>query len=133
MNVNSIKLVPILIAVLTVLLATLIVRELTNKNSLPDPAEAGWKGRTVCEVIEENSKLRVLKCIFPPGVGHERHYHLRHFGYTLAGSTFRIEDTTGIREVIVPSGSHFSNDGIEWHQVLNIGDSTAVFLIIEPK
>lgn len=133
MSINSVKLVPVLIAVLTLLLAALIVHELTNEKSLPDPVEAGWKGRTVCEVIEENSKLRVLKCTFPPGVGHERHYHPRHFGYTLAGSTFRIKDTTGIREVAVPTGSHFSNDGIEWHEVLNIGDSTAVFLIIEPK
>jgi len=27
----------------------------------------------------------------------------------------------------------FYNDKIEWHKVLNIGDSTAIFLIIEPK
>jgi hypothetical protein len=24
-------------------------------------------------------------------------------------------------------------DGIDWHEVVNIGDSTSVFLIIEPK
>jgi quercetin dioxygenase-like cupin family protein len=75
----------------------------------------------------------VLKCTFPPGAGHERHYHKAHFGYTLAGSTFRITDTTGSREVEVPTGSNFSNEGINWHEVINIGDSTAVFLIIEPK
>ncbi len=103
------------------------------KNALPDPLAAGWQGQSVCEVLEDSPKLRVLKCTFPPGVGHERHYHNPHFGYTLAGSTFRITDTTGTREVRVPTGYSFSNEGIEWHEVLNIGDSVAVFLIIEPK
>ena len=105
----------------------------TTKNSLPDPLEVGWNNKPVCEVLEENSKLRVLKCTFPPGVGHERHHHKTHFGYTLAGSKFRIKDNTGIKEVNVPTGSNFYNERIEWHEVLNIGDSTAVFLIIEPK
>ncbi|MEQ8925497.1 MAG: hypothetical protein RLO81_06760 [Fulvivirga sp.] len=105
----------------------------TPKNNLPDPLEAGWKNQAVCEVLEENSKLRVLKCIFPPGVGHEKHYHAAHFGYTIAGSTFRITDAAGTRELTVPTGANFSNEGIEWHEVLNIGDSTGIFLIIEPK
>jgi quercetin dioxygenase-like cupin family protein len=104
-----------------------------SNNKLPDPLEAGWKNQAVCEVIEENDELRVLKCTFPPGVGHERHYHKAHFGYALSGSTFRIKDTTGVREVKVPSGTNYYNEGIEWHEALNIGDSTAVFLIIEPK
>ena len=105
----------------------------TPKKSLPDPLKAGWNNQPVCEVLEDNLNLRVLKCTFPPGVGHERHYHDAHFGYTIAGSRFRIRDTTGIREVDVPTGSNFSNDAINWHEVLNIGDSTAVFLIIEHK
>jgi quercetin dioxygenase-like cupin family protein len=104
-----------------------------NNKSLPDPLEAGWKGEAVCEVVQDDASLRVLKCTFPPGVGHERHYHKKHFGYTLAGSTFRIKDTTGTREVDIPTGLSFSNDGVEWHEVQNIGDSTSVFLIIEPK
>jgi quercetin dioxygenase-like cupin family protein len=100
---------------------------------LPDPLKAGWNNQAVCEVVEENSKLRVLKCTFSPGVGHERHYHPAHFGYTIKGSKFRITDTTGTREVDVPTGYEFYNEGIEWHEVLNIGDCTAVFLILEPK
>ena len=104
-----------------------------EKTVLPDPLEAGWKGQRVCEVLEENERQRVLRCSFPPGVGHERHYHGPHFGYTLAGSTMRITDTTGTREVPVRAGSYFYNEGIGWHEVLNIGDSTAVFLIFEPR
>lgn len=115
-----------------VILITLILGCNSN-NTLPDPLEAGWNNKAVCEVMEESPNLRVLKCTFPPGVGHERHYHKAHIGYTLAGSKFRIKDTTGVREVNVPTGSSFSNDLIGWHEVLNIGDSTAVFLIMEPK
>ncbi|WP_420317002.1 hypothetical protein [Ekhidna sp.] len=108
-------------------------KKLEKESNLPDPLEAGWNNQAVCEVIEDNEKVRVLQCVFPPGVGHERHYHDAHFGYTLVGSTFRIKDTTGIREVNVPTGYSFYNEKIEWHEVLNIGADTAVFLIMEPK
>ncbi|MGK0413069.1 MAG: quercetin dioxygenase-like cupin family protein [Polaribacter sp.] len=100
---------------------------------LPDPLEAGWKNDKVCEVLVENEKVRTLKCIFPPGVGHEKHFHAAHFGYTVSGSTFKITDKTGTREINVTTGSNFYNEKIEWHNVLNIGDSTAIFLIVEPK
>jgi len=105
----------------------------SKKSTLPDPLEAGWKNNPVCEVVRETEATRVLKCTFAPGVGHERHYHKPHIGYTLAGSRFSIKDTTGTREVDVITGSSFINEGIVWHEVLNIGDSTAVFLIIEAK
>ena len=64
---------------------------------LPDPLEAGWHGTKVCQCIEEQPTLRILKCTFPPGIGHERHFHTTHFGYTLKGSRFRIKDATGTR------------------------------------
>jgi quercetin dioxygenase-like cupin family protein len=95
--------------------------------------EAGWKDQPVCEVLQENEHTRMLRCTFAPGVGHDRHYHAPHIGYTVAGSRFSITDTTGTREVQVPTGFSFSNDRIAWHEVLNIGDSTAIFLIIERK
>lgn len=116
---------------LIILLSTLSCNK--TKPSLPDPLEAGWKGNSVCEVIEDNKKVRVLKCTFPPKFGHELHYHNPHFGYTLVGSKFKITDDTGTREVNVPSGYSFSKDTISTHEVLNIGDSTAVFLIMEYK
>ncbi|WP_421763962.1 hypothetical protein [Ekhidna sp.] len=104
-----------------------------QESKLPDPLEAGWNNEAVCEVLEDNEQVRVLQCTFPPGVGHQRHYHAAHFGYTVTGSAFRIKDTTGIREVNVPTGYSFYNEKIEWHEVLNIGADTAVFLIMEPK
>lgn len=103
------------------------------KNTLPDPLEAGWKNKAVCMVKKENKDVRVLECTFAPGVGHEKHYHKPHYGYAIAGSRFKITDENGSREVDVPSGSDFFSNGVVWHEVLNIGDSTAIFLIVEPK
>lgn len=100
---------------------------------LPDPLEAGWKGEKVCEVIFESNDQRILRCTFPPGVGHEEHYHLPHVGYTITGSTFRIEDEDGVRTVDVPDNSTFHNDKISTHSVENVGDRIAVFLIIESR
>ena len=124
---NKIKSVHLLLVILLVILSC------KSDPELPDPLEAGWNGEKVCEVLEENEHVRVLKCTFPPGVGHEKHYHPRHFGYTLVGSKMKIEDAEGIREVNIPSGYSFYNDYVEWHEAVNIGDTTAVFLIVEPK
>ena len=121
------------ILILLVLSICVSVGSCHPKTALPDPLEAGWNDKKVCKILEENASMRVLECSFAPGVGHERHFHAEHFGYTLAGSKFRITDQTGTREVDVPTGYNFYNKRIDWHEVLNIGDSTAVFLIVEPK
>lgn len=118
---------------LLILLLISVLFSCKPKNELKDPLEAGWKGKKVCTVLEENDKVRALKCVFPPSVGHEKHFHAPHFGYTLKGSEFRITDKTGTREVNVPSGYSFLKKDKTIHEALNIGDSTAVFLIIEPK
>lgn len=86
-------------------------------SELPDPYEAGWNGKKVYEVLEDNDELRVLKCTFPPGVGHEKHYHEPHFGYALVGGTFKIEEMSGIREVSFPNGYSWSKDIVSEHQV----------------
>ena len=123
----------LLTAFLSASLLTVLLISCNKQNSLPDPLEAGWKGQRVCEELLDNEEMRVLKCTFPPGIGHEKHYHQKYFGYALSGGTFRITDTTGTREVVLPTGSSFYNEGVAWHEVLNISDSTAVYLIIEPK
>ena len=102
--------------------------------NLPDPYEAGWNREKVCEILNETSKTRVLKCTFPPGIGHEKHYHAPHIGYTLKGSRFKMIDEDGTVNIVdVKSGGSWSKDVLSVHQVQNIGDSTAVFLIIEEK
>ncbi len=110
-----------------------VVGAWATRPELPDPLEAGWKGEPVCEQIHEDSDQRILRCTFAPSVGHERHFHNRHFGYAIAGGRMRIKDSGGTREVELATGSSFSSDGVAWHEVVNIGNSTVVFLIIEPK
>lgn len=105
----------------------------SSDSNLPDPYQAGWEGEKVCEILEDNDKLRVLRCTFPPGVGHEKHEHKPHFGYALVGGKFKIEDPSGTREVSFPTGYSWSKSETSQHQVLNVGDSTSVFLIIEYK
>ena len=115
------------------ILTIVLIFSCDKHNTLPDPLQAGWKDKKVCTVLVDNEKVRTLKCVFPPGVGHEKHFHATHFGYTITGSKFRITDAKGTREVNVPTGYDFYNEKIEWHKVLNIGDATAIFLIVEPK
>ena len=100
---------------------------------LPDPVTAGWQGELVCEVLREDAELRIFRCIFPPGVGHERHFHPRHFGYALSGGTMRVTSEGGTREVTLETGSYFFSEGISWHEVVNVGDTTVSYLMIEPK
>lgn len=100
---------------------------------LPGPLEAGWKGVPVCEKLHEDVDHRILRCTFPPGVGHERHFHPRHFGYAIAGGRVRITDADGVRELSLDTGSSYSSDGVTWHEIENIGDSTIVYLIVEPR
>jgi quercetin dioxygenase-like cupin family protein len=105
----------------------------TSSPSLPDPLAAGWKGEPVCESLHEDTRQRVLRCTFEPGVGHERHYHDAHFGYTIVGGRMRITDGEGVREIDIVSGSSFVSPGEDSHEALNVGETTAVFLIVEPK
>ena len=110
-----------------------LILALAEPAALPDPLAAGWQGRPVCEKLREDEEMRILRCNFPQGTGHERHHHPRHFGYALSGGRMRITDAKGTRDVELKAGSSFSSEGIPWHEVLNIGDTVVQYLIIEPK
>lgn len=100
---------------------------------LPHAIDAGWNGERVCELLFENAELRVARCTFPPGIGHERHYHPRHWGHVVQGATMRITDENGTAERTFASGSSWWSDGVKWHEAVNIGQTTAVYVIYEPK
>ena len=101
--------------------------------SLPDPLAAGWQGEKVCERLHEDPGLRILRCTFAPGVGHERHFHPPHHGYAIAGGRMRITDEAGTREVDSPAGNSWTSAGVAWHEVVNVGETTAVYLVIETR
>ena len=119
-------------AVLAVFVACLLVPA-SASSPLPDPLAAGWQGKPVCEKLHEDASQRVLRCTFPPGVGHERHYHEPHFGYALSGGRMRLTSADGTREVELETGSSYVSEGVDWHEVLNVGNTTVVYLIVEPR
>ena len=100
---------------------------------LRGPLEAGWQGSKVCVVLNENARVRALRCTFPPGVGHERHFHAAHWGYIIAGSTMMITSATGTVVRELKAGDSWWSDGFAWHEGLNIGTTTGVYIIVEPK
>ena len=109
------------------------INTLADNNNLADPLAAGWEGEKVCELLHEDTKQRVLRCTFPVGVGHERHFHKAHFGYALSGGKMRLTSSKGVREVSLATGSSYTSTGVEWHEVLNIGETSVIYLIVEPK
>ncbi|WOI54615.1 hypothetical protein [Parvularcula sp. LCG005] len=111
---------------MSMILALLLV------GALPDPLAAGWEGEPVCEKLEENETVRVLRCTFPPGVGHDQHRHAPHWGYILQGGVQQITDASGTRTITTKAGAQWWSDGTE-HTVLNVGDTTTQYLIVEPK
>ena len=57
---------------------------------LPEAFDAGWKGEKTCELLYETETVRVGRCSFPPGIGHEKHFHYPHFGYVLEGGVLHL-------------------------------------------
>ena len=100
---------------------------------LPDPLAAGWKGQNTCEKLHEDDTVRIVRCVFPPNVGHEKHFHLSHYNYVLAGGKVRVTSAAGTQDVELKTGAGRFNPPIEWHEVLNIGEQPVAFLLVEPK
>jgi hypothetical protein len=102
-------------------------------SEIPHAFEAGWEGLDTCELLYEDVTSRIGRCILPPGVGHEKHYHNPHYGYVLEGGTLRITDSEGERTVITRSDADWSTTTVTVHEPLNIGDTPTSYLIVEPK
>ena len=101
---------------------------------LPEAFDAGWKGEKTCNLLYETESVRVAHCNFPPGIGHEKHFHYPHFGYVLEGGTLSITDAEGkVKEVQTTTGKTWSTNKITVHEALNIGETATSYLIVEPK
>lgn len=104
-----------------------------DATDLPHAFDAGWQGQETCELLFEDASVRIGKCVFPPGIGHEKHYHNPHFGYVLEGSTMRMVDADGEQTVTTETGGNWSTATVTVHEGLNVGETTARYLIVEPK
>ena len=127
------RLIRPIIATLILLACTAAALAPPTAPPLPDPVQAGWHGHKVCEVLVDNAQVRTARCTFPPGEGHERHFHAAHWGYVLALSTMRITTASGTATRELRAGDTWWSNGVAWHEVLNVGSTTGVYLIVEPK
>ncbi|MDX1380381.1 MAG: cupin domain-containing protein [Xanthomonadales bacterium] len=105
----------------------------SEADGLPHAFDAGWQGQKTCELLYETAAVRVGQCTFPPGVGHEKHYHEPHFGYVLEGGTLQIVDADGEHTVTTTSGGIWSTAERTVHEAVNVGDTTTRYLIVEPR
>jgi hypothetical protein len=105
----------------------------TKGSSLDGLLKAGWKGKSVCEHLYKDTEKRIIRCAFPSGVGHERHYHAPHFGYAIEGGRMRITDENRVRENKPSTGISYTSEGVKRHEVVNIGKTTVTYLMVERK
>jgi len=98
-----------------------------------DALSAGWNGEKRCENLHEDDYIRVLRCTFPPTIGHERHAHPASFLYVLNGGNGQVTDANGTRNFEVTTDQYRLNKPVEWHEAVNTGDTTMRYLIIEQK
>jgi quercetin dioxygenase-like cupin family protein len=121
------------IVLTTALLCATNLAPAAETADLPHALDAGWQGQKTCELLYENAAVRVGRCAFPPGVGHEKHYHNPHFGYVLEGGTMRLVDSKGEQTAATVAGDHWSTSEVTVHEGLNVGKTTTRYLIVEPK
>ena len=100
---------------------------------VPDAVAAGWKGQKICENLQEDDHIRVLRCTLPPNGGHERHSHPPVFGYVLSGGRGRNTNAKGTKDFEAETGESYTSEPVEWHESLNIGETPLGFLIVEKK
>ncbi len=100
---------------------------------IPDTIEAGWNGKPVCEVLYEDDIIRTGTCTYPPGVGQDKHTHGPYFTYVVSGGTLKVTSSRGTFESTSVTGNSGKSNGVEWHELLNIGETTIKFLFIETK
>ncbi len=104
------------------------------EEQLPDTIEAGWKGKAVCELLYQDDIIRTGTCTYPPGTGQERHTHTRpYFTYVVSGGTLKVIGERGTFETTSVTGNSGKSDGVKWHELLNVGETTIKFLFVEEK
>ena len=94
----------------------------TRSRAVPGASRAWLVGGSACCAAR-----------FPPGVGHEPHYHPPHFGYVLEGDSMRITTEEGVADRPVRAGGSVANDAEVRHQALHVGGETTRYLIVEKK
>lgn len=97
----------------------------------PDPVVAGWNGVQVCRVLQADERSRLIECVFPPGAGHERHFHPPHVGFVIEGGVMEMTTAAGVTQLELETNSSWMSPGVVWHEALNVSDNTIRYLMFE--
>lgn len=111
----------------------IFVLSMAHASDIPDAVAAGWKGKNTCYVLHEDEKIRILRCTFPPNIGHQRHFHPSAFSYVLSGGRFQVTDSRGAWQWESVTDEYRAGMPVQWHEVPNIGKTTLRYLIVEMK
>jgi quercetin dioxygenase-like cupin family protein len=70
------------------------------------PSRPAGEVKSPVRKLDEYEQVRILRCTFPPGVGHERHAHPGgDFGYVLSSGKTQVTDAKGTEVVEDKAGS----------------------------
>ena len=128
---RSIMIRPSVVLLGTALTATPLAA--TWGDNFPDALSVEWQGEKPCEKLFEDAQIRIARCTFPPGAVHARHSHPGYVSYVLSGGKGRIQNEKGIQEFEAHADSYTNNFPVPWHELINTGDTTLRYLIIERK
>jgi quercetin dioxygenase-like cupin family protein len=128
---RSIMIRPSVVLLGTVL--TAIPLAAASADNFPDALSVEWQGEKPCEKLFEDAHIRIARCTFPPGAMHMRHSHPGYLSYVLSGGKGRIQNEKGIEGFEAQADSYTNSSPIPWHELINTGDTTLRYLIIERK
>jgi len=113
--------------------AGLLSTQVATGTDVPDALSVEWQGKKPCELLNEDSQIRIMRCTFAPGAKHSRHSHPATFNYVLSGGKVQVQDENGTRVAERPTGGQMDSSPVPWHEVTNVGDTTLQFLVVEKK
>jgi quercetin dioxygenase-like cupin family protein len=114
-------------------MAMLVAPFAARTDDVPDALSVEWQGQKPCEKVFEDAKIRIARCTFPPGSKHVRHSHTAYLSYVLRGGKAEVQDEKGTRQVEARTGSYVDVPPGPWYELMNVGDTTLQYLVVERK
>ena len=114
-------------------MAFLMVPPAVQAESNPDAWPFEWQDQKPCERLFEDAQIRISRCIFPPGAVHFLRFYPGYLSYILSGGKGLIAESKGTRQINLRADTFTSNQPIAWHELINIGDTTLRYLVVERK
>ncbi len=98
-----------------------------------DPTQDTVRLANPPELLFDNDRVRVLRCIFKPGEHAQMHSHPDHITYTTKEGRLKIVSPFGEAEILDYEAGRVLFFEAESHEVTNIGDSETELIVVELK